>query len=90
LSEPGTKRMLLAVFGLTGRASEALGGYLIKNDKPFWPPYALKRERKIGVYVCKIAYPPNASDEPGKPDFATQVEMAPIDAAILTKYLKAR
>ena len=89
-SEPGSMGMLLAVFGLSGRASEALGRYLTRNPSPFWPPYAEKRGRRIGVYVCKIAYPPNASDEPGKPDFATQVEILPIDAAILTKYLKAR
>jgi len=85
-SEPGTKRMLLAVFGLTGRASEALGGYLTQNDKPFWPPYALKRERKIGVYVCKITYPPKTTGEPG---VAKDVEVTPIDAKILTEYMKA-
>jgi transcriptional regulator with XRE-family HTH domain len=88
--EPGTKGMLLAVFGLSGRASEALGRYLTQNVTPFWPPYAEKHGRKIGVYVCKIIYPPKSSTEPGEPGIAKDVEVVPIDAAILTKYLKAR
>lgn len=87
--EPGTKGLLLAVFGLSGRASEALGRYLMQNVTPFWPPYAEKGGRKIGVYVCKIIYPPSA-EEPGEPGEAKDVEVVPIDAAILTKYLKSR
>lgn len=88
--EPGTKGMLLAVAGLSGRASEALGRYLTQNVEPFWPPYAEKRGRKIGVYACKIIYSPNSTGEPGESDYAKEVAVAPIDAAILTKYLKAR
>ena len=88
--EPSTKGLLLAVFGLSGSASEALGRYLMHNVMPFWPPYAEKGGRKIGVYVCKITYEPQSSDKPDEPGEAKDVVVVPIDAAILTKYLTAR
>jgi hypothetical protein len=88
--EPGTKRMLLAVFGLSGRASEALGRYLTQNVTPFWPPYAEKGGRQIGVYVCRITYPPQSFGDPDEPGEAKDVEVVQIDAGILTEYLKAR
>jgi hypothetical protein len=88
--EPDIKGLTLAVFGLSGRASEALGHYLIQNAAPFWPPYAEKRGRKVGVYVCKITYPPKTAGDQGEPGNAKDVQVVPLDAAILTQYLKSR
>ncbi len=88
--ERRTKGCILAVFGLSGKASEALGRYLISNGKPFWPAYAEKGGRKVGVYICKITYQSDISGKPGDPSYAKDVEVVPIAASILTKYLKAR
>jgi hypothetical protein len=84
--------MLLAVIGLSGRASEALGRCLTKSAAPFWPPCADIGSRKIGVYVCNITYRRKAAGEPVEPQDKDDidVEVVPIDAAILTEYLKSR
>jgi hypothetical protein len=84
------KGCTLAVIGLSGKASEALGRYLTSNAAPFWPPYADKGGRKVGVYICKIKYRPNSSNEQDDPSYAKEVEVVQIDAAILNRYLKAK
>jgi transcriptional regulator with XRE-family HTH domain len=90
MHQPGATGMLLAVSGLSGRASEALGRYLVKNAKPFWSPYAAMGPYKIGVYVCKITYGPKVPGERPEPGEAKRVDVEPIDDAILTKYLHVR
>jgi len=90
LYEPATKGMLLAILGLSGRASEALGHHLTRNSAPFWPPYAEKGGQKIGVYICRITYLPNTSNEQEISKQIKDVEVVRMDEAILTKYLNAR
>jgi hypothetical protein len=88
-SEAG-KGLLLAISGLSGRASEALGHYLTGNAAPFWPTCGKKGGQKIGVYICKITYLPNTSNEQEISKQIKDVEVMPMDEAILTKYLNAR
>jgi len=37
--DPGTKAVEMAVFGFSGRGTEALGRQLLRDADPFWPPY---------------------------------------------------
>lgn len=88
--EPGTGELMLAIFGLRGRATETLGKFVIKNPDKFWTAEVEKQGKKIGVYICKITYPPKGSIKPGEPDRAQDVQVIPLDETILTKYLKGK
>lgn len=77
--ESGTKGCTLAILGLSGKASEALGREVTSNGRQFWPPYAPKRGGgKIGAYICRINYRTKT----------TEVVARKMDEAILARYVQ--
>jgi hypothetical protein len=85
------KGCTLAVMGLSGSGTEALGRFLRDrdNEKKFWPSYAEKGATKLGVYICKIAYESRPTDEPINPIRIKDVAVTPVDEKVLTAYMKA-
>jgi hypothetical protein len=53
------KAITLAIFGFTGRATEAIAEQLLLKEKEFWPPCVRIKSREIGIYVCDLSYAPS-------------------------------
>lgn len=48
--------LVLAVFGFSGWATEAIGGQLVLKEDLFWPPTVKLKTREVGVYVCQLTH----------------------------------
>lgn len=85
--DPGTKSLQLAVMGLTGRATEALGLYLTNHSEDFWPPAADSRHGNVGIHVCRFQF---AAPAPGESrDTAVRdMKVVPLDREMLNEHLK--
>jgi len=46
--------IVLAVFGFSGWATEAIGGQLVLKEDLFWPPAVKLKTREVGVFVCQL------------------------------------
>jgi hypothetical protein len=83
--DPGNKRCLLAVLGLTGRATEALGRYVTANDKDFWPATADSRYGKVGVFLCSFNF---TQKQQGPGDTAVdKMQVIPMPPQVLRRHL---
>jgi hypothetical protein len=80
--DPGTQALEMALFGFSGRGTEALGWHLVHSGDDFWPPYVEFKGKQVGVYVCRFkigtggAAAGDAADAPEKPDKAERAERA--------------
>ena len=62
LTDHRRRSVALAVFGFSGRATEAIGRQLLLREDLFWPPSGIKlKAREVGVFICQLTYAP-----PGK------------------------
>jgi len=52
--DPGTESLEMALFGFSGKGTEALGWHLAHGSDEFWPPYVDFKGRQVGVYVCRV------------------------------------
>ena len=57
--------MVLAIFGLSGLATEAVGEQLVLKEDLFWPPAVRFKSKDVGVYICRLTYAPNG-DSPSQ------------------------
>ena len=85
--EPGAKGLQLAIAGVSGQATEAMGRYLTINASEFWPPYAEHKGRELGVYVCHFKLSQESND-PNAKAYAQSMEVIPIEQKVLTKYMR--
>ncbi len=83
------KGCTLAILGLSGSGTEALGRYLIDNEAEFWRRRTEKNAGTLEVYVCKVAYESKPTDEPGDPIHIKDVAVTPVDEEVLTAFMKA-
>ena len=86
---PKTNSVSLAIFGFTGRATEAIGEQLVKKQEKFWPPNTTARGRNIGIYICRLTYEPLSSEEEavGKVGL-TSCEVIELKESTLESYLR--
>jgi len=80
----------LAVFGYSGRATEAAGRLLITGPDKFWPPSTKIKRKEIGLYICKFQYPPAGEPETrssqGKPENARVI---PLRESVIRELVKS-
>jgi len=63
LKDHRRKSTALAIFGFSGRATEAVGEQLTLREDLFWPPAVKLKTKDIGVFICKLTYTPSSTDE---------------------------
>ena len=56
VNDPRVKSTEIAVFGFSGRATEAIGDELLYKEDIFWPPSVVIKGREIGVYICVLSF----------------------------------
>jgi len=61
--DPGLGRVELAVFGLSGIATSAMGTLLCRMPDRFWPEGPVRAGLQVGVYVCGFKISGMTSDE---------------------------
>lgn len=86
--DPGTKGVEMAVFGFSGRGTEAIGRQLLHDADPFWEPYAKSRDKKVGVYVCQFKTEAETSADAGEIIHARDFKVVHIEKEVLEKYLR--
>jgi transcriptional regulator with XRE-family HTH domain len=85
--DPGTERVELAVFGFSGWGTEALGRQLLRDPKPFWPPYYTWKCKQLGIYVCRFGMEATVLPDAGEVIHANDLKIERIDGRILQRYL---
>ena len=79
----------LAVFGFSGRATEAVGEQLALREDLFWPPTVRHKAKDVGVFICKLDYAP--SDEADEDQGRFQMDscdVIPLTARTLERFLR--
>jgi hypothetical protein len=61
--DPGLGRVELAVFGLSGIATAAMGKLLCETPDKFWPEPSVRAGIEVGVYVCGFEISGMETDE---------------------------
>ncbi len=85
---PGSTSLELAIFGFSGRGTEALGRELVRDCEPFWGHEVDAHGRLVGVYVCRFNLAERVIPDQGEVTEARDFEVIPLDKRILTRYLK--
>jgi transcriptional regulator with XRE-family HTH domain len=75
LKDHRRKSATLAIFGFSGRATEAVGEQLTLREDLFWPPAVKLKTKDIGVFVCRLTYSPSGREE----DLQGRVQMNSCD-----------
>jgi DNA-binding Xre family transcriptional regulator len=81
--------LVLALFGFSGWATEAIGGQLVLKEDLFWPPAVKLKTREIGVFVCQLTR--TASDNAGVDQGHLQTgacEVIPIGERVIANLLE--
>ena len=86
--DPGAHAIEMAVFGFSGRGTEALGREFRRNADWFWPPYVEHRGKLVGVYVCKFETIPDSAGDAADVAHAERCSITPIDTGVLDRHLR--
>jgi len=80
--------IVLAVFGFSGWATEAVGGQLVLKEDLFWPPAVKLKTREVGVFVCQLTRgaPVGADEDQGQVQPAA-CEVIPLGMRIIEDLL---
>lgn len=89
VKEHRRKAVMLAIFGFSGRATEAVGEQIMMREDLFWPPAVRLKARDLGVFVCRMAYAPHEgdSDSQGRVRIS-DCEVIPLAPRTLERLLK--
>jgi DNA-binding Xre family transcriptional regulator len=83
-----TKAIEIAVFGFSGRATEAIGQKLVVRTEDFWPPYMKVKGKEVGIHVCKLKIlEPKDKSIDGTIE-TLECKVVRLSERILKKYLK--
>lgn len=87
--EPKNKAVEIALFGFSGRATEAIGKQIMEKEHLFWPPAVAIRGKEIGIYICKLEFSAKKPlDSTGENLLTKNCEVTPLSEKTLKKYLR--
>lgn len=86
--EPSSKSLELALFGFSGRGTEALGRALVDDSEPFWGHEVAANGRLVGVYVCRFNLAERIIPDQGEVTEAKDLEVIPLSRKVLKRFLK--
>lgn len=89
--DSGTQRLEMAVFGFSGRSTDALGNQLAKTDVPhsqFWPPKANIRGKELGIHICKYTFEDSCSTDDVEDLPVKDLDIIELDHKTLKKYIR--
>ena len=90
LRDKRRKATALAVFGFSGRATEAIGEQLTLREDLFWPPPVELKHKKVGVFLCKLTYAPCETDEESQGHIRlNSFDALPVEPRILERFLRS-
>jgi len=82
------KSITLALFGFSGRATEAIGKELVHKEDLFWPPTLKLKTREVGVFICRLAYTPSEGEHDAQGEVQVQTcDVTPLEARTLEKFI---
>jgi len=83
--EHGSRGVKLAVFGFSGRGTEALGRELLDRPDAFWKSHVDNGRRRVSVCFVRLKIADTFAE--GEAAKAAEAEVIPLDKGILKKYL---
>jgi transcriptional regulator with XRE-family HTH domain len=86
-SDPGTEVVEIALFGFSGRSTEALGDYLISHSAHFWPLRVEAHGRKVGVFICQFTFAKDPASTDEHAVNVTKAEIVGLHDDVLRDYL---
>lgn len=78
----------LAIFGFSGRGTEAIGRSLIKDSQRFWGSEVESGNRRVGVYICRFDLIERQSPKQGEVVEAENLKVTPLTAKVLERYVR--
>jgi hypothetical protein len=85
--DPRIQQMELAIFGYSGRGTEALGKYMIDHGSQFWGRAVQSGRREIGVYICRFEAAPNKRADDEGSVHAVKIKVIPLGEKVLKDFL---
>lgn len=84
--DPGTAALEMAMFGFSGRGTEALGARFLHDPDAFWSPVRVGA-KEVAVSVCRFNLE-RAASEKGEGELHTKdVEVIRLDTGVLRKHV---
>jgi hypothetical protein len=87
----------MALFGFSGRATNAIGNALLKNSEKFWPDSESASgntisigDKEIGIYICHVKFSEESQKESGMAYENLEndvVDVIPLHRKVLNKFL---
>lgn len=89
LKDHRRKMTALAVFGFSGRATEAVGEQLALREDLFWPPAVRHKTKDVGVFICKLDYAPTDKADEAQGHFQMDsCDVIPLTARTVERFLR--
>lgn len=83
------KSITLALFGFSGRATEAIGKELVHKEDLFWPPTLKLKTREVGVFICRLTYKPSESEHDSQGEVQMQTcDVTRLEDKTLEKFIR--
>ncbi len=83
------RSITLAVFGYTGRATEAVGDLLVTCPDLFWPPATQVNRKEVGLYIYQFKYTATGKTEPATSRDKTGSSVIRIKESVIKALVKA-
>jgi len=81
--------IVLALFGFSGWATEAVGDQLVLREDLFWPPAVKLKNREVGVFVCQLSRDASTTGETDQSRVQpASCEVIPLEAKIIEGLLR--
>jgi hypothetical protein len=87
LRDHRTSSLVLAIFGLSGLATEAVGEQLAIKEDLFWPPAVRLKSKDVGVHVCRLTYALDGDDPSQGRVKASSCEVISLGKRTLERFL---
>jgi len=88
LYDPGTKSLEIALFGFSGRTTEAVGNQFFQNKDRFWPPPVQFKGKQIGVYICRFDFAERTRTTKAEAVQVKKSDIISLDENIMRKFFR--
>ena len=88
LRDPGTALLDMAMFGFSGRGTEALGTVLLREPGRFWPLDKHPGGKEVSVFICRFTLDHDDSSDGSDEVRAADVDVIRLDNDILARHLR--
>ncbi len=88
LHDPGTGAIVVAVFGFSGRATDAVGKQLLLSKDRFWSSLVKVRGKEVGIFICSFELDESSQVDEDEEPRIKNLNIISLNEKILKKHLR--